>query len=171
MSEEELLLGHVLFAPVGLNKDSGPRLLLGRISPWTGLGPRQPIILGRSPQFQLIHMLMWWCIIIFHMHIMISQNEKDESKLLNLSVAWICREEHWNPLYAGKNFGWNFLIIEFSFCLIIFAFWYILVCNVPIDYYWSFMWIKFYKLKKNIYIYIYILYFINVFYDSIHIIL
>jgi len=30
MSEEELLLGHVLFTPVGLNKDSGPRHLLGR---------------------------------------------------------------------------------------------------------------------------------------------
>ena len=33
----------------------------------------------------------------------ITQNEKDESKLLNLSVAWIYREEHWNPLYAGKK--------------------------------------------------------------------
>ena len=28
VSEEELLLGHVLFAPVGLNKDSEPRCLL-----------------------------------------------------------------------------------------------------------------------------------------------
>ena len=37
------------------------------------------------------------------MHRMITQNEKDESKLLNLSVAWICREMHWNPLYAGKK--------------------------------------------------------------------
>ena len=50
MSKEELLLGHVLFAPVGLNKDSGPRRLLGQNGPQTGPGPSQPIILGRSPQ-------------------------------------------------------------------------------------------------------------------------
>ena len=50
MSEEELLLGQVLFAPVGLNKDSGPRCLLGQIGPRIGLGPSQPIILGQSPQ-------------------------------------------------------------------------------------------------------------------------
>ena len=30
MSEEEFLLGHILFTSVGLNKDSGPRCLLGR---------------------------------------------------------------------------------------------------------------------------------------------
>ena len=48
MSEEELLLGHVLFAPVGLNEDclghdvSLDELVLG----W----PSQLIILGRSPQ-------------------------------------------------------------------------------------------------------------------------
>ena len=50
VSEEELLLGHVLFVLVGLNKDSGPRRLLGRTGPRTGPGPSQPIILGRFPQ-------------------------------------------------------------------------------------------------------------------------
>ena len=50
VSEEELLLGHVLFDLVGLSKDSGPRCLLGRIGPRTGPGPSRPIILGRSPQ-------------------------------------------------------------------------------------------------------------------------
>ena len=39
MSEEELLLGHVLFHPVGLNKDSEPRRLLRQTGPRTGPGP------------------------------------------------------------------------------------------------------------------------------------
>ena len=49
VSEEEFL-EHVLFASVGLNKDSGPRCFLGRAGPRTSSGPSQPIILGRSPQ-------------------------------------------------------------------------------------------------------------------------
>ena len=36
MSEEELLLGRVFFAPVGLSKDFGPRRLLGQNGPRTG---------------------------------------------------------------------------------------------------------------------------------------
>ena len=51
MFENELLLGRVLFAPVGLNKDSGLRRLLGRAVSWTGPGLSQLIILGRSPQY------------------------------------------------------------------------------------------------------------------------
>ena len=52
VSEEKLLLGHVLFALVGLNKDClGHADSLDKLCPRTSLGPSQPIILGRSPQY------------------------------------------------------------------------------------------------------------------------
>ena len=48
--EEKLLLGHVLFAPVGLNKDClGHDVSSDGLRSRTGLRPSQPIILGRSP--------------------------------------------------------------------------------------------------------------------------
>ena len=51
VSEEKLLLGHVLFAPVGLNKYClGHDISSDGLRSRTGLGPSQPIILDRSPQ-------------------------------------------------------------------------------------------------------------------------
>ena len=51
VSEEKLLLGHVLFAPVGLNKDClGHDISSDGLRSRTGQRPSQPIILGRSPQ-------------------------------------------------------------------------------------------------------------------------
>ena len=51
VSKEKLLLGHVLFAPVGLNKYClGHDVSSDGLRSRTGLGPSQPIILGRSPQ-------------------------------------------------------------------------------------------------------------------------
>ena len=52
VSEEKLLLRHVLFAPVSLNKDYlGHAGSSDGLSPQTGLGPNQPVILGRSQQY------------------------------------------------------------------------------------------------------------------------
>ena len=70
MFEEEFLLGHVLFAPVGLNKDSGPRRLLGRTGPQTGPGPSQPFILGQSPQ------------ILYYMNLFIKLCNVQEAKIM-----------------------------------------------------------------------------------------
>ena len=51
VSKEKLLLGHVLFASMGLNKDClGHDVSSDGLRPRMGLGPSQPIILGRSPQ-------------------------------------------------------------------------------------------------------------------------
>ena len=53
MSEEELLLGCVFSAPVGLGRDSGPRRLLGKDGPRMGPRPSPLVILGRSPQHSM----------------------------------------------------------------------------------------------------------------------
>ena len=55
VSEEKLLLGHVFFPPVGLNKDCLSHAgSSDGLRPWTGLGPSQPVILGRSPQYTIV---------------------------------------------------------------------------------------------------------------------